>query len=34
MNRNIYRIVFNRTLGLFQVVAEIARRDGRRTGQG
>lgn len=32
MNRNIYRIVFNRTLGLFQVVAEIARRDGRRTG--
>lgn len=32
MNRNIYRIVFNRTLGLFQVVAEIARRDGRGAG--
>ncbi|HHE7611682.1 two-partner secretion domain-containing protein [Pseudomonas aeruginosa] len=28
MNKNLYRIVFNRALGLFQVVAEIARRNG------
>ncbi|CAB3848549.1 hemagglutinin repeat-containing protein [Achromobacter ruhlandii] len=28
MNKNFYRVVFNRALGLFQVVAEIARRDG------
>ncbi|WP_238922500.1 two-partner secretion domain-containing protein [Achromobacter ruhlandii] len=28
MNKNLYRVVFNRALGLFQVVAEIARRDG------
>lgn len=28
MNKNLYRIVFNRALGLFQVVAETARRDG------
>lgn len=28
MNKNLYRIVFNRTLGLFQVVAEIVRRNG------
>lgn len=25
MNKNLYRIIFNRALGLFQVVAEIAR---------
>lgn len=34
MNRNRYRIVFNRALGLFQVVTEIARRDGLGTGVG
>ncbi|CUI69647.1 Filamentous hemagglutinin [Achromobacter ruhlandii] len=28
MNKNLYRVVFNRAVGLFQVVAEIARRDG------
>ncbi|WP_348995266.1 hemagglutinin repeat-containing protein [Achromobacter sp. HNDS-1] len=28
MNKNLYRVVFNLALGLFQVVAEIARRDG------
>ncbi len=28
MNKNLYRIVFNRTSGLFQVVAEIVRRNG------
>lgn len=28
MNKNLYRIVFNRTLGLFQVVAETVRREG------
>ena len=31
MNNHLYRIVFNRALGLLQVVAEIARRPG---GQG
>ena len=31
MNKDLYRIVFNRALGLLQVVAEIARRPG---GQG
>ena len=34
MNRNLYRIVFNRALGLFQVVTEIARRDGPGAGVG
>ena len=34
MNRNLHRIVFNRALGLFQVVAEIARRDGPGQGAG
>jgi len=29
MNKHLYRIVFNRSLGLFQVVAEIARSYGR-----
>lgn len=28
MNKNLYRVVFNWALGLFQVVAKIARRDG------
>ncbi|WP_035370603.1 two-partner secretion domain-containing protein, partial [Edwardsiella hoshinae] len=28
MNKNLYRIVFNRALGLFQVVAEIVRSNG------
>ncbi|WP_116791226.1 hemagglutinin repeat-containing protein [Achromobacter dolens] len=32
MNRNLHRIVFNRALGLFQAVTELARRDG--PGQG
>lgn len=34
MNKHLYRIVFNRALGLFQVVAEIARRDGPGAGAG
>lgn len=34
MNKNLYRIVFNRALGLFQVVAEIARRGGSGAGSG
>ncbi|HAF2412847.1 TPA: filamentous hemagglutinin N-terminal domain-containing protein [Salmonella enterica] len=34
MNRNLYRIVFNRAQGLFQVVPEIARRDGPGAGVG
>ncbi|PJM86423.1 two-partner secretion domain-containing protein [Achromobacter ruhlandii] len=33
MNKNFYRVVFNRALGLFQVVAEIARRDGPGAGR-
>ena len=28
MNKNLYRLVFNRALGVLQVVAEIARRPG------
>ncbi|KGG92546.1 hypothetical protein P245_11405, partial [Comamonas thiooxydans] len=32
MNKNLYRVVFNRVQGLFQVVAEIARRNGPRAG--
>jgi len=31
MNKNLYRIVFNRARGLFQVVAEIARGVGRNS---
>lgn len=34
MNRNLYRIVFNRARGLFQIVAETARRDGPGTSSG
>lgn len=32
MNKHLYRIIFNRTLNLWQVVTEIARRSGRSGG--
>lgn len=34
MNKHLYRIIFNRTLNLWQVVTEIARRSGRSGGSG
>lgn len=34
MNKNLYRIVWNRNLGMFQVASEMARTDGKATTAG